>query len=304
MSHHEDTLELPPVGPAGAGHDSTSVHVNVDLGALTHPGRVRENNEDHYLVARFERTMHTLATNIPGDQIPGHFAQAAYAMLVADGMGGAAGGEVASSEAIRRLMEIALDTPDWIMSLDEKALAEVLRRFGQRFRQVQQALVERAEDDSHLRGMGTTLTVGVSLGLDLVIGHVGDSRAYLCRNGTLRLLTRDHTMAQALADAGAIRQEDVPEHPMAHTLTNSLGSHEGEVRVELHHVRLAEGEQLLFATDGLTDLIDGETIAGVLGAPGAAAQACGRLVDLALAAGGHDNVTVILSRYRVSSTRH
>lgn len=302
MSQHDDTLELPSgAAPGRARPRAGSTPVQVEFGALTHEGRVRETNEDHFLVARFERSMHTLATNLPADHIPAEYAQAAYAMLVADGMGGASAGEVASREAIRGIVELAVETPDWIMRVDEQSLAEVLRRFSQRFQRVRQLLVERAEGDTSLRGMGTTMTVACSLGPELILAHVGDSRAYLYRQGRLQQLTRDHTIAQTLADAGVIRPEDVAAHPMAHTLTNALGTHEGGLRVELHHVLLEDGDQLLLSTDGLTDMVDDEAIAGTLRDSGAAADACRALVDSALAAGGRDNVTVVLSRYRMST---
>jgi PPM family protein phosphatase len=298
MSQFEDTLEFPSdPTPSGSWPRRGPAGVRVEVGALTHEGRVRDNNEDHYLVAEFERAMRTVATNLSEGRLPHEFAQTAYAVLVADGMGGAAGGEVASREAIRNLVELVLETPDWIMAFDERSLAEVLRRFGQRFRTVRQMLVERAEGDTNLRGMGTTLTVAVCLGLELVIAHVGDSRAYLYRQGRLQQLTHDHTLAQALADLGAIRPEDVAHHPMAHTLTNALGTHEGEIRVELHHMPLEDGDQLLVATDGLSDMVDDDLIARTLHDAPSAADACRALVDRALAAGGRDNVTTVVCRF-------
>jgi protein phosphatase len=302
MSHQDDTLRLPAAGAAtrAAPRRDASAPVQFEFGALTHEGRVRESNEDHFLVARFERALRALATNVPVDYMPGEYSQAGFAVLVADGMGGAAAGEVASREAIRTIVGLIRETPDWIMGLDERSLAEVLRRFGQRFRRVRQSLVERAQVDTSLRGMGTTMTVACSLGLELIVAHVGDSRAYLYRQGRLRQLTRDHTMAQALADAGAIRPEDVAAHPFAHTLTNALGTHEGEVRVELHHVLLEDGDQLLLSTDGLTDMVDDAAIARALHDSGAAADACRALVNMALAAGGRDNVTTVVCRYRLS----
>src|SRR5205807_9220924 len=135
------------------------------------------NNEDHYLVAKFERSMQLLLTNLPEGQVPVQQAETAYGMLVADGMGGHAAGEVASKAAIRFLVELILSTPDWMMRLDEQGRKEVMRRTEQRLQQVTESLTQMARDDPNLVSMGTTMTLTCSLGSDMIIGHVGDSRA-------------------------------------------------------------------------------------------------------------------------------
>src|SRR5205085_12359559 len=173
----------------------TSQPVQVDLGAMSHTGKVRPGNEDHYLVAAFERSMKALLTSLREGDIPYHYADTAYGMMVADGMGGAAGGQVASRTAISALIELALRTPDWIMRLTKELAEEVLQRLNQRIKQAEAILIEKAGRDPSLLGMGTTMTVAVSQGANLVIAHVGDSRAYLLRNGQLHRLTCDHTVA-------------------------------------------------------------------------------------------------------------
>jgi len=300
-SDQEDTAELPvqrepePRQPAGA-----SSLVEVDLAALSHPGKVRRNNEDHFMAARFDRSMRTLLTNLPEAEVPRAYAETAYGMLVADGVGGAAGGEVASRTAIHALVDLVIETPDWIMQLDEPLAREVLQRMERRFQRVREVLIERATADPSLRGMATTMTVACSLGPELLTAHVGDSRAYVFRRGgRLERLTRDQTMAQSLADAGAISQEEVAKHPSRHVLTSALATRGAFVQVELKRSRLEDGDQLLLCSDGLTEMIADEAIARVLAAPGPSAEACQRLVDLALEAGGKDNVTVVLGRYRM-----
>ena len=300
-SDQEDTAELPvqrepePRQPAGA-----SSLVEVDLAALSHPGKVRRNNEDHFMAARFDRSMRTLLTNLPEAEVPRAYAETAYGMLVADGVGGAAGGEVASRTAIHALVDLVIETPDWIMQLDEPLSREVLQRMERRFQRVREVLIERATADPSLRGMATTMTVACSLGPELLTAHVGDSRAYVFRRGgRVERLTRDQTMAQSLADAGAISQEEVAKHPSRHVLTSALATRGAFVQVELKRSRLEDGDQLLLCSDGLTEMIADEAIARVLAAPGPSAEACQRLVDLALEAGGKDNVTVVLGRYRM-----
>ncbi len=296
----EDTAELPAerdperLSPAGA-----SALVEVELAALSHPGRVRENNEDHFIVARFDRAMRTLLTNLPAGEVPREYDETAYGLLVADGVGGAAAGEIASRTAILALVELVIDTPDWIMRLDDQLAREVLERLERRFQKVREVLVERAKADPKLRGMATTMTAACSLGIELLVAHVGDSRAYLFRGGRLSRLTRDQTMAQSLADAGAIRPDEVATHPGRHVLTGALATRGAFTQVELSRSRLQDGDQVLLCSDGLTEMVAEDVIAGALRTPGPAADVCRKLVDLALEAGGKDNVTVVLGRYRI-----
>lgn len=290
---------LPPLLTFGGVKPS----VEVELGARSHPGLVRDNNEDRFLVSVVERRMRTLTTNLPPGSVPAEFADTGYVLFVADGVGGAAAGEVASSTAISVLVRLALETPDWIMDLDGIRGREVLARMEERFRRIQDVFVERARVEPELAGMGTTMTVAGNVGADLIVAHVGDSRAYLFRGGELRRLTRDQTVAQMLADAGEIRPEEVDRHPARHVLTGAITTHRGESPAELHHVRLLDGDQILLSTDGLTDMVAEDSIARALGRPGTAAETCQSLVNLALEGGGKDNVTVVLARYRISETR-
>jgi protein phosphatase len=168
-----------------------------------------------------------------------------------------------------------------------------------RFQQVQEALRGQAREDPSLSGMGTTMTLTCSLGADLLLIHAGDSRAYLFRQDRLHRLTSDHTMAQSLADVGVISPQDVATHPMRHMLTNVLGGRSDQVRMECRELRLADGDQILLCTDGLTDMVPDEAIVEVLRSAATAADACRALVDQALNSGGKDNVTVVLGRYRI-----
>jgi protein phosphatase len=294
-----DTADLlKPLPSEGGTARIPSSRVEVDLGGLSDRGKVRPNNEDHFLVARFDRGMRVLLTNLPPDNLPQHTGETAYGMLVADGMGGAVAGEVASSTAIRVLLDLILATPDWIMLLDEQRLQQVQDRMAQRLEQVNEALAEQARAEPELAGMGTTMTLTGSLGSDLIVCHVGDSRAYLYRQGKLHRLTRDHTLAQALADAGEIRPSQAATHRLRHVLTNALGPRMGEISVEARRLHLQDGDQVLLCTDGLTEMVSDRVLADVLGRPGPAGDACRALVELALQAGGKDNVTVVLGRYR------
>jgi len=300
-SRDQDTDELPTIPetePRPAAGSSSLV--TVELAALTDPGKLRPNNEDHYFAGRFQRSMRTLSTNMPRGAMPETYDETVYAMLVADGVGGSAAGEVASRTAIQALVDLILETPDWIMLLDDHLADEVLQRMERRFQKVRETLVARAAEDPSLHGMGTTMTVAGTVGHELLTAHVGDSRAYVYRkNGRLERLTRDQTMAQSLADSGAIRQDEVETSPYRNVLTSALATRGAFVQVELKRSRLEDGDQLLLCSDGLTDMVPDNVIARVLKESRTSAQACRLLVDYALEAGGKDNVTVVLGRYRI-----
>ena len=272
--------------------------LEVDLGALSHPGHVRENNEDSYLVMRFGRSLENLMTNLDEDLFEASYFMGGYGMLVADGMGGMAGGEVASRLALTNLIELIVDTSDWTLALQrEHDVTRVLERMTDRFLQIDQILRKEADKDQTLRGMGTTLTVAGALGSDLIIGHVGDSRAYLLRGDEFKQLTTDHTLAQALIDAGVANRDDPASRSMRHVLTAAVGSLGREVDPQVQRFRLQEGDQLLLCTDGLTEMVDDAMIADVLTESDSAQTACQNLLDLALAGGGVDNVTMVLAHF-------
>jgi protein phosphatase len=274
-----------------------SSQVRVDLGARSHQGKVRRNNEDHFLVMRFERALEVLHTNVPAGLVPDRFAEVGYGMLVADGMGGSAAGEIASQVAIRTLVNLVLHTPDWMMRLGEREIEEVMRRFAERYTVVTEALSEHARIDPSLADMGTTMTVAASIGADLVLAHIGDSRAYLWRGGQLHQLTRDHTLAQALVEQGTIRPEEAAKHKLRHVLTRALCASGSPAEPDVKCLSLRDGDQVLLCSDGLTEMVADASLCAVLGAAPSAEEACRALVDLALHGGGRDNVTVVLARY-------
>ena len=149
--------------------------------------------------------------------------------------------------------------------------------------------------------MGTTMTGTYSVGKNLFIVHVGDSRAYLFRDAKLYQITRDQTVAQALADSGQISENDISKHPLRHMLTNSMGSRDGDVVAEIQQLKLADGDRIMLCSDGLTEMVSDEAIADVLARIPASADACQALVALALENGGKDNVTVVIARYSITT---
>jgi protein phosphatase len=274
-----------------------SALVQVDWAGRTDPGRVRPNNEDHFLLIRFGRWLELLDGNLPADAVPSLAQEIGYGLAVADGVGGTSGGEVASRLALQAMINAVLHMPYWIMRIDEAQESEVLRRATARYQQVQQVLTEQAQAEPALESMGTTMTMTLSLGRNLLVAHIGDSRAYLFRDGKLHVLTRDHTVAQMLADQGLIAQEEVARSRLRHMLTRVLGpGMRADPDVQI--VPLTDGDRLLLCTDGLTEMVEDQAIADVLARPDAAAALCRQLVDLALERGGKDNITVAVARYR------
>jgi protein phosphatase len=268
-----------------------------EFAARSHVGLVRHENEDHFLVMRATRALETLATNLPDGALPSTTTEAIEAMVVADGMGGAAGGSTASRKAISMLVELVLETPDWIMR-PAGLMPEVERRMSERFAQVDSAVRAAGEEDPRLAGMATTMTLACNWGSELLVAHVGDSRAYLHRDGCLHRITKDHTFAATLVESGVLGHDEVANHPLRHVLTQAIGSQQGSVDVELHVVRLEAGDRLLLCSDGLTHGVSEQAIEQAMNEHPEPAQACEALERLALEAGGEDNITVIVGRYQ------
>jgi protein phosphatase len=221
----------------------------------THKGMVRPGNEDAFLVA------------------PPLFA-------VADGLGGHQAGEVASAIAIETLLATAPK------NADAKAL-------GRAIRHANAAVIEAAETGRGRAGMGTTLTAAMVDGTRIAIAHVGDSRAYLLHLGRLGQLTEDHSMGADLVRQGQLTAEESRVHPNRSVITRALGSDPNMI-ADTFEIAAAPGDRLLLATDGLTSMVTDDEIERLLGAAPSPADAVDALIDAALDAGGHDNVTVVV----------
>lgn len=269
--------------------------------AMSDPGKVRTNNEDHFLITRMGRTFGLVSTNMPPG-LPDHVDEVAHVMVVADGMGGMAAGEKASQLAIRTGVDLVLNSPMWATRVDDRAAAELISRMREYFRKVDSKVFGEARSDRHLTGMGTTLTVAYVVNTTVFIVHVGDSRAYLCRQGKLEQLTRDHTMAQGLVEMGAIKPDEVHRHAKRHVLTNFVGGPSSGVEPDVSTRQLQDGDMLMLCSDGLTEMVEDAEINRVLSTASSVDEAARSLIDLALQAGGKDNVTVLVARAEVEKT--
>jgi serine/threonine protein phosphatase PrpC len=285
--------------PSSAPHAEPRREITVDISGLSDRGLRRDQNEDHFLISRLDRTWQMLQSNLEPGALPPSSQETVYGMIVADGMGGHAGGEVASRMAITKFVEYALRTPNLFVRLDPQTAQETRTRMSQRFEAVKDALVRQADRDSGLTGMGTTMTMACIFNAELLVAHVGDSRAYLYRRGHLVPLTRDQTMAQEMLETGLISESDLASNPLRHVLTGVLGTQGTPISTEVRAIRLENGDQILLCSDGLTEMVDDTAIAKVIGEPGVrSARICEQLVSLANAHGGRDNITVIAARYQ------
>jgi PPM family protein phosphatase len=300
---------MPTEGPRSTIDDSTGdqqpvadshpPRVAITFGALTDTGKVRGNNEDHFLVAKLSKSLRVCKTSLPGEGETQFSEEEGYLIVVADGMGGAAAGERASALAVGSIEGFVLNTLKWFLHLSGHDEHELLVELRQSLERADRTVIERARGDRAFYGMGTTLTMAFSVATDLFIVHAGDSRAYLFRDGELEQLTSDHTLVQVLIDGGAISREDAKRHSRRHVVTNVIGGPREGVSAEIHKLILLDGDTLLFCTDGLTEPVDDGAIAQVLIHYPAPEEACTRLVDLALSRGGPDNVTAVVVRYQV-----
>ncbi len=224
-------------------------------GAATDVGRVREGNEDAYLV----------------DDAMGLVA-------VADGMGGHRGGEVASATALEAL----------------RAAITHGRPLRESMEDANEAVFTKSLTDDELRGMGTTLTAATLVtGGTVLVGHVGDSRAYLLHDGVLRQLTVDHSLVEELVREGRLTADEAAVHPQRSIITRALGV-DPSVEVDVYSVELAPGDRLLLCSDGLTGMVQAEIIAGTLRREEDPARAAAALIDAANVAGGEDNITAVV----------
>jgi protein phosphatase len=229
----------------------------VDKAALTDVGRQRQSNEDSYL-----------------EREP--------LFAVADGMGGARAGEVASRMAVEAFdSEEAGDSP-------EAQLRGVAREANRR-------IYEMAQSDSEHAGMGTTLTAAMVSGREVAVGHVGDSRLYRLRGGRLERLTEDHSLVEELVRQGRLTPEEAETHPQRSIITRALGP-EPDVDVETFTDRGRDGDVYLICSDGLSGMVSEEDMAGILTDSKSLKEAAYRLVDSANQNGGKDNITVVLFR--------
>jgi len=292
LSESDRTTAL-DLGPAAA--PQTTPLIPRSFGK-TDPGRVRPHNEDQFLIATLAKALHVQQTSLRQDQM--HYShERGHLFVVADGMGGHRGGAEASALAVGVMERLLLDACKWFFHLQGPEENHVQAEFCNALEQTDARVIAEARRQPQLWGMGTTLTMAYSLGRDLFVVHVGDSRGYLYRQGRLQQITRDHTYVQELLDRGHLSPREASCHQFRHVITNVVGGTEQGVRPEIHKLTVQPGDVLLLCSDGLNEMVSDDDIAATLGAAAEPQAACERLVELANERGGKDNVTAVVVRY-------
>ena len=266
----------------------------IDVFGLTHPGRVRPTNADHFLIASFYRAMKVHASSIDPDNFaPLSTYSRGYLFLVADGVGAFSQAAEGSAQAIQTVTQHILDMSDVCMQTDpgkESEVADELREFVLK---AHEAL--RGEGVADTPGSNaTTFTMMIGLWPRAFVIHVGDSRAYRFRRGELRRVTTDQTMAQAMIESGVMTREVAEASHWKHVLVSALGSAQLEPQVIVTDAQ--RGDISLLCSDGLTRHVTEDEIRARLTQGGGSEQMCRDLVDLALERGGADNVTVVIGQ--------
>jgi protein phosphatase len=267
----------------------------VEVWGLSHPGRVRVENQDHYLVATIHKRVNVLGTNLAdaAHRLPTAEQRVAYLAMVADGVGGGVGGGEASAAALEAAMRYVEEsiTVYYGPGAEEAEFTRLLQAAAMR---AHEAVRARREALNARGTVATTLTLYIGVWPTYYLLQVGDSRYYVWRDGRLTQVTRDQTMAQDLVDTGALSSDAAARTPFAHVLSSALGSDTTapvvtRLHADWHNVHL-------LCSDGLTKHVDDARIAEVLGGMTSARQAAEQLLQDALDAGGTDNVTIIVGR--------
>lgn len=273
-----------------------SANIAVRAFGATDGGRVRQRNEDHFLVASLVKTLEIAQTSLirPDAERSG---ERGHIFVVADGVGGQVAGERASALAIDSIEHFVLDTFKWFFQSQGREEDELLADFQAAIQRAHTRVADEGDQHAELAGMATTLTLAYSLRNDLFVAHVGDSRCYLMQQGAFKRVTHDHTIVEELIRSGKITPEMAANHRLRHVVTNAVGGGFRSVSVEVHKRRVAAGDTLLLCTDGLTEMLNDTEIKQTLEEFAEPQEACEALIARANEAGGRDNVTAIVARF-------
>jgi serine/threonine protein phosphatase PrpC len=275
---------------------ATGVHGGIDAAGMSNVGRSRSGNEDAFLIATLQRSL-LVHDSSPRKAAAATVGLSGTLLMVADGMGGEGGGDVASCMAVNTVASYLLNLMPWTAALatfDEPGAADLEGSLTSAL-VVGDAHVRLAAAHSATPRMGTTLTMALVFWPTLYLAHVGDTRCYLLRAGQFSRLTTDHTMAQKVTEATA--EPIDPASELHHVLWNSLGGNESLPEPQIVKLKLEVNDRLLFCSDGLTKHVSDQQILATL-AVGPNMVVCERLIALANDAGGSDNVTVLVADAR------
>jgi protein phosphatase len=271
----------------------------IDWYGLSDRGQVRETNEDQFLIAGLSKSLLIHQTSLDHESHTRLFGGSqGHLLAVADGMGGHSGGQRASAIAIDTLARYVLGTSSWLVNLHDHEEDDLVGELEAALKRCQDSIAKAAH--AGYEGMGTTLTMAYIAWPRLYVVHAGDSRCYLQRGARLEQITRDHTMAQKLVEAGALDADEAKESRWSHVLWNCLGGGTDRLEPEAYKTTLQLGDTLLLCSDGLSGALGNAQILTALRQDLAARETCELLVRAANQAGGKDNITVVVARFRDS----
>jgi serine/threonine protein phosphatase PrpC len=269
----------------------------IDIHGLTHPGRVRASNQDHFLIGSLRKQMDVRLTSLPEvQQLSAAPERVAFVAMVADGVGGGPKGEEASRLAVELVTEYVAHGMHCYYTADPTDEAAFSHSLMEAAMRCHMDIAQRAEQDPTRRGMATTLTLWLGVWPRAYLLQVGDSRCYRLRGGELTQISRDQTMAQELVDQGILTRTAAHHTRWANVLASAIGSSQAAPVVTLMDQRW--GDVGLLCSDGLTKHVSDARIRERLYTMTSAKQACEGLLEDALAGGGSDNITILVGRTR------
>ncbi|HEU4762687.1 MAG TPA: protein phosphatase 2C domain-containing protein [Gemmatimonadales bacterium] len=269
----------------------------IDVHGLTHQGKVRKSNQDHFLICSLEREVRVRLSSLPDSSpLTARGERLAFLAMVADGVGGSAKGEEASRQALERVTRYLTQSIQCYYTADAADDSGFAASLTDAAMQVHADIIRDSEQDPERRGMATTLSLWLGVWPCIYLLQVGDSRCYLLRDGVLRQISRDQTMAAELIELGVLKPADAPNSRWASMLSSSIGGSQTAPQVTRYEHRW--GDVHLLCSDGLTRHVPDERIKERLEAMSSSREACEALLQDALDAGGSDNVSIIVGRAR------
>ncbi len=246
----------------------------MDIGAMSHVGKVRDINEDSYCFLEKDYDL----------------------FIVADGLGGHSAGEVASLLAVDNIRDHIIK---YISVNMEKQLIKGI--IYEAFNKANENIYSYAKENFFCDGMGTTATLALRIGSTLYMGHVGDSRAYIIKDNNIKQITLDHSLVAELVRSGNITEAEAIKYPWKNIVTRALGIDES-IKVDIFTVSFSSQDILILCTDGLSNFVDKYEIERVALEIDDSNEVCERLVSMANKRGGYDNITVLVAKYNERST--
>lgn len=273
---------------------SSGAAVELDCAGRTDIGQKRQVNQDQFLIANLYKSMHVQQASTP-------FAESLLAgetmgkmLFVADGVGGACAGEVASEMAIQTMAQYLLNSMHWLFHPKQPEIEKFISDLKSGAEQSHEAVRQDAQNHPEHRGMGSTLTFAYLMWPMMYVLHIGDSRCYVLRENSLQQITRDQTLAQQLLDCGHLSGAEFEQSPYHNVLLSAIGAESG-ADADVYKTRLLAGDRVMLCSDGINAHLNDDEIKEILASADSAAHICDSFVEETNRRGGRDNITVVVA---------